>query len=83
MPTRGSISKRGKGPIRAEARLDVNANHAPIQFFRGAGVTLVVAPLLGLAFVGWKEPKISFSNYETTLAALSHSAEERRTGCSL
>ena len=83
MPTRGSISKRGKGPIRAEAGPDVNANHAPIQISWGAGVTLVVASLLGLAVVGWKGPKIPFSNYETTRAALSHSAEERRTGCSL
>ena len=56
MPTRGSISKRGKGPIRAEAEPDVTANHAPIQISRGAGVTLVVASLLGLAFVG-KGPK--------------------------
>jgi hypothetical protein len=30
------------------------------------GFTLVVASLLGLAFVGWKGPKIPFSNYETT-----------------
>jgi hypothetical protein len=41
MPTRGSISKRGKGPIRAEAEPDVAANHAPSQISRGAGVTLV------------------------------------------
>jgi hypothetical protein len=52
MPTRASISKRGKGPIRAEAEPDVTANHAPIRISRGAGVTLVVASLLGLAFVG-------------------------------
>ena len=31
MPTRASISKRGKEPIRAEAEPDVTANHAPIQ----------------------------------------------------
>ena len=83
MPTRGSISKRGKGPIRAEAGPDVNANHAPIQISRGAGVTLVVASLKGFSFVGCKGPTIPFSNYETTRAALSHSAQERRTGCSL
>ena len=53
MPTRASIYKGGKGPIRAEAEPDVTATHAPIQIFRGAGVTLVVASLLGLAFVGW------------------------------
>src|SRR5215210_985759 len=58
MPTRASISKRGKGPIRAEAEPDVTANHAPIQISRGAGVTLVVASLLGLAFVGWKAPSV-------------------------
>jgi hypothetical protein len=62
MPTRGSISKRGKGPIRAEAGPDVNANHAPIQISRGAGVTLVVASLLGLAFVGWKGPRLRFQS---------------------
>jgi organic hydroperoxide reductase OsmC/OhrA len=60
MPTRGSISKRGKGPIRAEAEPDVTATHAPIQISRGAGVTLVVASLLGLAFVGWQGPKATF-----------------------
>ena len=53
MPTRASISKRGKGPVRAEAEPDVTANHALIQISRGAGVTIVVASLLGLAFVGW------------------------------
>ena len=58
MPTRASVSKRGKGPIRAEAEPDVTANHAPIQISRGAGVTLVVASLLGLAFVGWKAPSV-------------------------
>ncbi|MDQ3286526.1 MAG: hypothetical protein M3P92_12670 [Actinomycetota bacterium] len=58
MPTRASISKRGKGPIRAEAEPDVTATHAPIQISRGAGVTLVVASLLGLAFVGWKAPSV-------------------------
>jgi hypothetical protein len=58
MPTRASISKLGKGPIRAEAEPDVTANHAPIQISRGAGVTLVVASLLGLAFVGWKAPSV-------------------------
>ena len=58
MPTRGSISKRGKGPIRAEAEPDVTANHAPTQISRGAGVTLVVASLLGLVFVGWKAPSV-------------------------
>jgi hypothetical protein len=58
MPTRASISKRGKGPIRAEAEPDVTANHAPIQISRGAGVTLAVASLLGLAFVGWKAPSV-------------------------
>src|SRR4051794_32087915 len=58
MPTRASIPKRGKGPIRAEAEPDVTANHASIQIFRGAGVTLVLASLLGLAFVGWKAPSV-------------------------
>src|SRR5215208_4068803 len=52
MPTRASISKRGKGPIRAEAEPDVTAHHAPIQISRGAGVTL------GVAFVGWKAPSV-------------------------
>jgi len=41
MPTRESISKRGKGPIRAEAEPNVTAKHAPIQISTGAGVTLV------------------------------------------
>ena len=58
MPADRSISTRGKGPIRAEAEPDVTANHAPIQISRGAGVTLVVASLLGLAFVGWKAPSV-------------------------
>ena len=58
MPTRASISKRGKGPIRAEGEPDVTAHHAPIQISRGAGVTLAVASLLGLAFVGWKAPSV-------------------------
>src|SRR5215212_9610272 len=58
MPADRSISTRGKGPIRAEAEPDVTPNHAPNQISRGAGVTLVVASLLGLAFVGWKAPSV-------------------------
>jgi hypothetical protein len=58
MPTRASISKRGKGLIRAEAEPDVTTNYAPIRISRGAGVTLVVASLLGLAFVGSKAPSV-------------------------
>jgi hypothetical protein len=58
MATRTSISKRGKGPIRAEAEPDVTADHVPIQISRGARVTLVVTSLLGLAFVEWKAPSV-------------------------
>jgi hypothetical protein len=68
MPTRASISKRGKGPVRAEAEPEVTAHHALIQISRGAGVTLVVASLLGLAFVGWKAPSVP-----TTTLALAFS----------
>jgi hypothetical protein len=58
MSTRASISKLGKGLIRAEAESDVTANHAPIQISRGARVTIVVASLPGLACVGWKAPTL-------------------------
>ncbi|HEX2097676.1 MAG TPA: hypothetical protein VHF46_01275 [Rubrobacteraceae bacterium] len=72
MPARASISKRGKGPIRAEAEPDVTANHAPIQLFRGAGVMLVVASLLDLAFVGWKAPSVLTTTVGFALEVRNH-----------
>ena len=59
--------------MRAEAEPEVTAHHALIQISRGAGVTLVVASLLGLAFVGWKAPSVLTTTVGVFALALAFS----------